>query len=120
MTRINCVPPRELVRQHLLAEYRELPRVFKAAERAYQNDIDFLEPPEYVLGKGHVSFFYRRLGYCKRRFLELVREMKRRGYQVNFPDTPRVHVPSSWHGDWQPTGKARALNRQRIQDRLST
>ncbi|MBP7000765.1 pyrimidine dimer DNA glycosylase/endonuclease V [Amaricoccus sp.] len=28
MTRINVVPPEELSRAHLVAEYRELPRVF--------------------------------------------------------------------------------------------
>jgi deoxyribonuclease (pyrimidine dimer) len=34
MTRINVVPPRELTRQHLIAEYRELPRVFGLVKKA--------------------------------------------------------------------------------------
>lgn len=31
MTRINCVPVRELGGKHLVAEYRELPRVYALA-----------------------------------------------------------------------------------------
>ncbi len=34
MTRINCVPVEELSGPHLVAEYRELPRVFALAQRA--------------------------------------------------------------------------------------
>ena len=34
MTRINCVPVEELHQKHLVAEYRELPRVFRLAEAA--------------------------------------------------------------------------------------
>lgn len=34
MTRINCVPVEELSGPHLVAEYRELPRVFALAEKA--------------------------------------------------------------------------------------
>ena len=45
MTRINVVPPRLLLDEHLLAEYRELPRVFALAkapitERATQLGVD--------------------------------------------------------------------------------
>ena len=34
MTRINCVPPSELTVQHLVAEYRELPRIFALVRAA--------------------------------------------------------------------------------------
>lgn len=34
MTRINLIPPAQLSDQHLLAEYRELPRIFTMAHEA--------------------------------------------------------------------------------------
>lgn len=37
MTRINVVPVSELVDKHLVAEYRELPRIYKAAQKFYDN-----------------------------------------------------------------------------------
>ncbi|ENT03393.1 hypothetical protein C038_02848 [Brucella sp. 63/311] len=36
MTRINCIPPAELTGPHLVAEYRELPRVFALVRAAIQ------------------------------------------------------------------------------------
>lgn len=50
MTRINLVPVEELADQHLLAEYRELPRCLNKPTRSPS---DF---PVYVLGKGHVKW----------------------------------------------------------------
>lgn len=78
MTRINCVPVRELSGPHLVAEYRELPRVFALASKAAIRG-DLMQPAAYTLGKGHLLFFYTRLGYLVRRHTELVQEMKRRG-----------------------------------------
>lgn len=37
MTRINVVPVEELTTKHLVAEYRENPRVFALAHKAYTN-----------------------------------------------------------------------------------
>ena len=77
MTRINCVPVQELTDAHLGAEYRELPRIFALARAAYlrgELPTDPRNPTEYTLGKGHVRFFYARLGWLRKRFLELVAE----------------------------------------------
>lgn len=119
MTRINCVPPEELSRQHLVAEYRELPRVFALADKAYSARRKISAPSAYTLGAGHVLFFYRRLGYCRRRFHELRDEMLRRGYQPKFSDVPPVSVPPDWQSDWQPDDAALAVNRQRILERTT-
>ena len=37
MTRINCIAPALLNNKHLLAEYRELPRVFGLVKKAIKN-----------------------------------------------------------------------------------
>lgn len=116
MTRINCVPAAELCRQHLVAEYRELPRVFKLAEAAAQRG-PALAPANYTLGPGHVKFFYARLGYCRRRFQELVAELLRRGYHPQYTSCPVVEVPASWWQDWAPDATSLQLNRQRLADR---
>ena len=121
MTRINCVPVEELTGPHLVAEYRELPRVFALAQKAAARG-KFTQPEAYTLGKGPVLFFYTRLTYLARRHASLIAEMKRRGYkptftgvrQENFPD-----IPAHFWGDWQPTDEALRLNRQRIQERNS-
>lgn len=116
MTRINCIPPSELTDRHLLAEYRELPRVFKLAR--YSPDI----PEQYTLGKGHVKFFYDKLSYCFNRQCEIVREMKRRGFKPKLnPDylyDTYAHSKFQLWGSWVPTEEAQQLNRQRIKERL--
>lgn len=124
MTRINCIPPNELARPHLVAEYRELPRVFalvRAAIARQERPDDPRNPCEYCLGAGHVRFFYSRLGYLARRQAALVAEMKARGYQPLFTDTHHLldGFPEAWCQDWEPTAEALALNRARIADRLA-
>ena len=63
MTRINLVHPSELHRKHLVAEFRELPRVFSLARKAQYDMHKRSQPNEYTLGKGHVIFWYTRLQY---------------------------------------------------------
>jgi deoxyribonuclease (pyrimidine dimer) len=123
VTRINCIPPSELVGQHLVAEYRELPRIFalvRAAIARGERPDDPRNPLEYRLGAGHVRFFYSRLGYLAKRQADLVTEMKARGYQPTFTDTESLldGFPPAWCADWQPTEEALAANRARIADRL--
>lgn len=120
MTRINCVPPSELTDKHLGAEYRELPRVFTLAYNSYsRGDAANSFPNEYVLGVGHVKFFYTKLHYLRRRYSELVAECIKRGRHVSFLEIPELPPMSvSWWQDWEPTEEALKLNRARIADRL--
>ena len=118
MTRINCIPPEELTDKHLVAEYRELPRIFNLARTG--DDI----PDSYRLGAGHVKFFYNKLSYCINRLDSLCIEMRRRGFKCNFDaEFYRVLYQQklmSWDlaNDWTPTEEAMQLNRQRIAERL--
>lgn len=120
MTRINCIPPIELHRKHLTAEYRELPRVFALAYAAYKRGEDPASFPDtYRLGRGHVLFFYPRLAYLERRFDALVLEMRIRGYHPSYTSIPAMpRMPASWWQDWQPTPAAQALCRARIAARM--
>lgn len=123
MTRINCIPPSELTGPHLVAEYRELPRIFALVRAAIirgERPDESRNPSEYRLGPGHVRFFYPRLGYLARRQAELVAEMLARGYAPNFTDTAHLldGIPIAWCADWQPDVRAMMLNRARIAERL--
>lgn len=119
MTRINCVPVQELSGPHLVAEYRELPRVFALAAKAAARG-KAPESAHYTLGKGHLLFFYRRLAFLARRHGELVQEMRRRGYKPTFNGIKREDfpaIPDDFWNDWIPTDEALQLNRQRIEER---
>lgn len=124
MTRINCMPPQELTGPHLVAEYRELPRIFalvRAAMARGERPDDPRNPREYCLGAGHVRFFYPRLGYLAGRQAALIAEMKARGYAPSFTDPHALldGIPDEWRGDWIPTEQALAINRARIAERIA-
>lgn len=53
MTRINVIPVKELENMHLLAEYRELPRIFQLSKKAYEDKRKVKAPKFHTLGKGH-------------------------------------------------------------------
>jgi deoxyribonuclease (pyrimidine dimer) len=104
VTRINCVPVTLLTGPHLVAEYRELPRVYALAWEALdrgENPCD--HPDEYVLGPGHVRFFYSRLRYVRSRQVQLITEMQRRGYQPKFTKPHDIAPwPRGWRRGWEP------------------
>lgn len=123
MTRINCVPPEELSRAHLVAEYRELPRMFGMVRamiaRGLTDPAAARIPPAYRMGAGHMTFFCDKLGYLVRRQAALVAEMRRRGYRPTFddPEALAAGIPAAWLGDWEPDAAALAINRARIAER---
>lgn len=121
MTRINCVPPSELSGKHLVAEYRELPRIFTLSQSMAERGE---APPDaaapYRLGSGHMKSFSGRLHYLDARFDALVIEMLRRGYHPAFrelPDTVNQIPEAYWH-DWEPTEADKALCRGRLRERM--
>lgn len=121
MTRINVVDPATLSRQHLVAEYRELPRIFALSYAAQQRNEDpKTHPTEYTLGKGHVKFFYTRLGWLSARFLALVAEMQKRGYKTTYTTPPAFPHKDEWQQDWTPTVDAVRINTNRINERSIT
>ena len=123
MTRINVIDPAELHNLHLLAEYRELPRVFTLAAKAAKNDSWRKRQPEaYTFGPGHILFFYDKLKWLSRRHNQLVRELKKRGYAPKFTESLttkwRHQIPASYWRDYKPTEEAKALNWERIHLRM--
>lgn len=121
MTRINLIPPSELHDQHLVAEYREIQRIpsylRRSLNRATPFDVSEI-PDRFTLNKGHVKFFYDKLGYIQERYNHLADEMKNRGMNVNceFPDLS--DLPKWTKGEYSPTERALRIIRNRIKSKV--
>jgi deoxyribonuclease (pyrimidine dimer) len=111
VTRINVIPPEHLTDAHLLAEYRELPRVFALARP------DPRPVERYTLGPGHVRFFYPRTGYLSRRQSAIIAECLSRGFNIAHRTAP---LPvAGLDDDWTPDAAAVAVNLSRLRDKLA-
>lgn len=116
MTRINLVPPQELCDQHLLAEHRELTRIPNAVAKGRFNLLG--QSADYILGAGHVRFFFDKLAFLKKRYAMLHQECLARRFQVQdrwpeaLPDCAELWL------DYVPTAAALAANRARIAARM--
>lgn len=119
MTRINLLEPALLSDKHLLAEYRELPRIFTLAYNAYMRGESYDTSASYVLGPGHVKFFYGKLGWLKERFRLLTVEMKFRGWSPSYDDVPIEYylICHTWQNDWSPTESDIAISLSRLRER---
>lgn len=120
MTRINCVSVKELCNQHLFAEWREMPRLIKYIARSLDKP-GFSEdeiPDRYVMGTGHVKFFYNKLEYITNRHNDLTEELLSRGYKIVSKPLTFKNVPEHWNNDWEPTQKDININKDRILERM--
>lgn len=68
-----------------------------------------------------MTFFYNKLEYLRQRYKELIREMRSRGYNPQFPYPNDLFfgLDSHWMNDYTPTPTAMEINRARIQERLN-
>ena len=112
MTRINCIDPANLTDQHLLAEYRELPRVFALARHLAPREV----VPTYRMGAGHVRFFYTRTGWLAKRQAALIAECLARGFDIQHRTAPEP-VPGL-DDDWAPSEADMQCNLERLRDKL--
>lgn len=120
MTRINLIPPSELHRKHLQAEYYELPEIFRLVQRRQSKGdtpTTCRIPPAYRFGTGHKIFFYDKLGFLVERHVALVNEMHARGYQASHLIVP-CELKNHWFGHYTPSDEEVALSRARIQQRV--
>jgi hypothetical protein len=115
MTRINTIPPSKLCDSHLIAEYREILRVFKLAK------LDEKAPKKFILGRGHVKFFFDKLQYAHDRFNSLRQEVLDRGFKPKMEFDPEILVSKPYlYNPWKPTELSKELIRQRILERAQT
>lgn len=127
MTRINLVDVTILADQHLIAEYREITRVFSLVEKSLvKNTIEQickLVPPTFRLNKGHVTFFYDKLLWIEKRYTSLYDETLRRGFNVSNPYELilkyRKSLPQSLYNDFVPSEDDISISMDRLILRLS-
>lgn len=128
MTRLNLVLVQELMDQHLFAEWREIKMVPKSLKRSLSargvQGVLRMIPQHYTLNTGHVSFFYDKGEYLRKRYALLTEELKRRG--VNFDrtsllDPDRVYdtLGPAFQSDYVPTARALIIIRERIAQRIA-
>lgn len=119
MTRINLVPVEELSDQHLIAEYKELPRVVKQ-----KINIEGA-PKKYTLGSGHVKWARLHLIFTLDRYYSVCTEMKQRGFSLNYqPDelyicaTKQAYISEYRWLHYVPTNEDVELSRNRIIEKI--
>lgn len=118
MTRINAgIPPKQLTNKHLIAEHREIKRIPNVVSKGRYNLKNI--PPEFTLGKGHVSFFYDKMGYLKERYISLYNECIARGFNVQNYEDSWNGVPSELMKGYVPTERDIQIITERIADRLA-
>lgn len=128
MTRINAgIPVTELSKAHLLAEHREIKRIcYRMSVRLKSDKFDDIPAPFYeVKPDGEIKFkelFWLDKGfYTYKRYNELYRECRRRGYDVdNYCGNWGIYYgKTEYWNDYTPTQEQVDMIRARINDRLA-
>ena len=121
MTRINTLPVGLLLDQHLIAEYRELPMIGASLKRSLLAPKMPRIAAKYLLGQGHVCFFYNKQRFLAARYHDLVLELNRRGFVLNNPFHRVDWGPFGFVDqiDWKPDKDAIQLNLDRIVMRVA-
>lgn len=127
MTRINLVPPQELMDQHLFAEFREIKMIPKSLNRSLIargiGGVLEMVPKAFTLNKGHVSFFYNKGQYLEDRYSAICDELSTRNInydRFSLLDPDRVFDRySALREDYTPTPEALAIIRQRIAEKIA-
>lgn len=123
MTRINLTLVSELADQHLMAEYRELPRVFGAVRKHVQNGKklkDFKISSVFILGTGHVTFFYDKLEFLRKRQINIIAECLKRGFKIQDTTAQDISdIPVEWRNDYIPTSDALKISQARLDEKIA-
>lgn len=125
MTRINAnISPKHLHRRHLIAEYREITMVPAALRRSLMtrtaSAIRKGIPEKFTLNKGHVTFFFDKMEFLRKRFEALCDEIEARGYKC---DRGRAVAfggfDPEFNTDWLATARDNELVWERIELRMA-
>lgn len=120
MTRINLTLVSELADQHLMAEYRELPRVFGAVRKRLAEGKKFDDiPKDFRLGSGHVKFFYDKIGFLYLRQQEIIEECLERGFAIANTHVDVHGIPLYLMNDFVPSADDIALSQKRLDEKIA-
>lgn len=116
MTRINsAIDPKNLIDQHLIAELRELPRIFTAVNKRILTNKSFNDIPiDFRLGIGHCKFFYNKLDFLYFRHIQLKNE-----YELRFNKKWKYNIEYKFlKSNYIPTYKEKQILIERISTRI--
>lgn len=116
MTRVNIgYDPQKLNTKMLIAEAREIKRI---PNQVKSGRVKIKHIPQFKLGTGHVHFFTDRLGYLKKRYIEVYNECIRRGYNVQNYLSAWDGISEELMGDYEPNEADCEIIRERIKSKL--
>lgn len=124
MTRINSnIDPIYLTDQHLMAEYRELPMVYASLNRSRRTIEDkkiiSTIPKNFTLNTGHVKFFYNKLLFLENRYNRLIKELKKRNYNLDSNRTYDLSIfPSCYLNHWEALPEDNLIIKKRIYEKI--
>lgn len=123
MTRISAgIRDKQMCDIHVRKERLEIIRIPNTIKKRLEEGkpINLKNLPEdFVLGTGHVRFFYNKLAYLHKRYLELTAEAIRRKTDVTDYEDSFKGLPPELYNDWEETPIARQLCQERITERLN-
>ena len=79
-------------------------------------------PKKFTLNTGHVTFFYDKGMYLRKRYDMLTKELLNRGYKINVDakfDPDGIMNDSMWNNDYEPDDDAYDIIRQRIAEKIA-
>ena len=121
--RINIIPPKILMDQHLVAEYSEIKMLPKAFLRSLYSKKGISKDSiseKYTLNKSHGFFFYDKIQFIIDRFELLKEEMQARNFACNFTELPVLDkIPLQYFNNYVPTLEEQIINIDRILLRIS-
>lgn len=122
MTRIDIINPACMFDQHIVSGYREIPRVVTKVRNLLKTksieEILKRIPNDYVLGTGHVSYFYDKLLFIKKRHDLLKLEGELRGFNLKAIAIDLEGIPEVFKKDFAPSEKNVILNISRIGEKI--
>ena len=119
MTRINLVPVWELSDQHLIAEWRELPRIFGLVKKKLDEWKPIIISENYTMWTWHVRFFYNKLLFLQKRHQTLVKEAQKRWFKITLTEKISLNsFPKEYCQDFSPSEQDLKISQQRILEKL--
>lgn len=120
MTRINsAIPVRCLTDEHLLAEHREIKRMPYYLRKAIDSGSIKNIPEKFTLGVGHVLFFLDKGKFTLKRYCDIWRECKKRGFDVQDYSGEWIYYILDRMNDYEPTDEECKLLIERISKRIN-
>lgn len=120
MTRINLIDPEHLTDQHLIAEYRELPRIFALALKHNNSGKPMPKVSNYRMGSGHVIFFYDKILFLIDRQQKIINELLNRNFSIMHTevDAPINDLSDKYLNNWSPSTHEISISKQRLKEKL--